>query len=228
MAELLPEKPAQCHPAILQRAGEWVHIGYVTDGSEAIGCACDFLGMSDPLHATHLTELGTDHPLAGEWAVTDDPAAMVTGLDGKADVWFINQNLTDRWGDMNNNNTEGLPTNKKLLKNLRSQMWDEITFIVRKDGKFGVLFEVEFCSRESECHLTKDQQSEDSLHDHAVVVAALLKGLKEVEVMFPGVALCVPSPENIVHDRPAVWAFVKDGQLTEDQREALGMKLLSL
>lgn len=63
-------------------------------------------------------------------------------------LWHISTNLTDRWGDLNYHNAENKPlepleADNDLLERLRSQMWDEETFIVRKDGQFGILFEVD-------------------------------------------------------------------------------------
>lgn len=61
--------------------------------------------------------------------------------------WPISVNLTDRWGDINWHDGENKPLaalveDPALLERLRAQMWDECTFITRKDGKFGLLFEV--------------------------------------------------------------------------------------
>ena len=94
-----------------------------------------------------------------------DPVVKVhpRGKPEDWEEWHISQNLTDRWGDINyhdgdNKPLELLEDDDDLLERLRAQMWDELAFVVRKDGKFGILFESEFCSLESEEH-EKDQQS---------------------------------------------------------------------
>lgn len=149
-------------------------------------------------------------------------------------VWEISQNLTDRWGDLNAYNAENKPLellvdDEELLLRLRDQMWDEITFIVRKDGNFGILFEVEFCSKESE-----DGEKDDdpdwyaSLKPHAEVVKALLEGMTPLAVRYPHVQFAVPDESQMVNDRPAAWAFVPDGLLSTEQREELGTAMLSL
>lgn len=79
-----------------------------------------------------------------------NPAIQVreAGNNGEWSTWHISQNLTDRWGGFNYHNAaakplEPLEDSPELLERLRSQMWDEITFVTRKDGQ------PEFCSRSS-------------------------------------------------------------------------------
>ena len=143
--------------------------------------------------------------------------------------WQINTNLTDRWGDINYFNHENKPLemleNDAFLKHLREQMWSENTFIVRKDSKFGILFEVEYMSRESEA-LYGDP--EDDFPPHDIVVRRLLMNMAPLTAQFPGVSFCVPEESEIINDRPAAWAFVPDGHLSSEQREELGMALYDL
>ena len=143
--------------------------------------------------------------------------------------WQINTNLTDRWGDINYFNHENKPLemleNDAFLKHLREQMWSENTFIVRKDSKFGILFEVEYMSRESEA-LYGDP--EDDFPPHDIVVRRLLMNMAPLTAQFPGVSFCVPEESEIINDRPAAWAFVPDGNLSSEQREELGMALYDL
>lgn len=149
-------------------------------------------------------------------------------------VWNISQNLTDRWSEINYYNAEEKPLelledDEELLLRLRDQMWDEITFIVRKDGNFGILFEVEFCSKESEDgEKDADPSWYASLKPHAEVVKALLEGMKSLAVRYPHVQFAVPDESHIFNDRPAAWAFVPDGLLSTEQREELGTAMLSL
>lgn len=147
-------------------------------------------------------------------------------------VWNISQNLTDRWGEINYHNASIKPlsvleNDSALLERLQKQMWDEITFVVRKDGKFGILFEAEFCSIESES--TEDHPADESEYNpHLVVVKALLEGIAKLATEYPMVEFCIPHESQIINDRPAVWAFVADGVLSEEQRAALGSALLAL
>lgn len=165
-----------------------------------------------------------------------DPVVKVhpLGKPEEWEVWNISQNLTDRWGDLNYHDADKKPLelledDDAILDRLKAQMWDEATFIVRKDGKFGILFEVEFCSLESEEH-AKDGDLDwyAKLKPHTEVVKALLEGMQPLATKFPGVQFAVPEECNVYDDRPAAWAFVSDGLLTEDQREELGKALLNL
>lgn len=165
-----------------------------------------------------------------------DPVARVqlVAEDGAWAEWLISQNLTDRWGELNyfdeeNKPLELLSDNQPLLDRLIDQMWDESTFVVRKDGKFGILFEAEYCSRESEESEKEDQPAfYAGLKPHETVVKALLDNMKPLVEKFPGVLFAVPEECNVINDRPAAWAFVPDGLLNEEQRIELGMSLLSL
>ncbi len=152
--------------------------------------------------------------------------------------WRIFRDLTDRWGEVNwydaaKKPIEQLEGNPALLAHLCAQMWDELTFIVCKDGAFGVLFEAEFCSRESErnvatqCNILESSWYK-SLKPHDVVIKALLGGLNKLAERFPGVQFGVPDESVIVENRPAVWAFVPDGLLDAHQREELGHAILDL
>lgn len=165
-----------------------------------------------------------------------DPVIMVRDIGNPDDwtKWRISQNLTDRWGEINDHNRANKPlgpleNDAALLDRLREQMWDELTFVVRKDGKFGILFEAEFCSKESEEH-EKEHGPEwhAMLKPHDEVVKVLLEGLKPLAEKFHGVQFAVPHESQIIHDRPAAWAFVPDGLLTKAQREELGLALLAL
>lgn len=144
----------------------------------------------------------------------------------------ITPGLTDRWGDLEFYEEEKKPLaplveNPDLLKKLRAQMWDEITFVARMDGQYGILFEVEFCSKESEKGMG-DMESKANLKSHKEVVAELLSGIAVLEPCFPGVMFCVPEEGHICEGRPAIWAFVPDGKLSDEERATLGSALLAL
>jgi hypothetical protein len=42
------------------------------------------------------------------------------------------------------------------------------------------------------------------------------------------VLFSVPDASAIINDRPAAWAFVPEGHLSQEQREELGKALLAL
>ena len=183
-------------------------------------------------HATAGYPIGTELKVSLPNDVPD-PVVRVHPL-GEPDTWSewkISQNLTDRWGDLNHVNDREKPLellehDTMLFEGLQAQMWDEITFITRKDGQFGILYEVEFTSIESE----KGSVDADSLDlkPHAELVKIILDGLASIAPDFPGVEFCVPEECNIVKDRPAAWAFVRDGLLDEAGREKLGQALLAI
>jgi hypothetical protein len=165
-----------------------------------------------------------------------DPEVNVhpLGKPEEWEVWNISQNLTDRWGDINYHNADNKPLellvdDDALFERLCAQMWDELTFIVRKDGKFGILFEAEFFSLESEEHAKDDDPDwYATLKPHAEVVKALLDGMQPLAARYPGVQFAVPDKSQVINDRPAAWAFIPDGLLSAEQREELGKALLDL
>lgn len=164
----------------------------------------------------------------------EDPVIAVRSLiDGDYwTEWRISQNLTDRWGVINdfdaaNKPLRELQTDPVLLQRLRRQMWDEITFITRMNGQWGLLFEVEYCSIESETREAQAMgETTNGLKPHAAVIAALKVRLRQLEPEFPGVSFGIPHESQVVDNRPAAWAFVPDGLLDEDQRARLGKALL--
>lgn len=158
-----------------------------------------------------------------------DTLVSVTAIDGSTAEWLISQNLTDRWGEINEFDAEKKPLHEllsqpDLLGCLRDQMTSEVTFVARKDGVFGLLYEVEYQSIESE----GDDAESDRLKPHEDVVAALITAMQQNTHRFPGIAMCVPSTDEICNDRPAVWAFVPNGALHEDARNELANFLNSL
>ena len=165
------------------------------------------------------------------------PSAPVTVTlpSGKEAHWNIEQNLTDRWGELNDayyHQKPGLAplsADKSLRDQCTAQMWDEATFVVRKDGKFGVLYEVEYASFESEAAMLARYAEENTYAPHADVVAGLLAALKELAPEYPNVEFCVPPKEEIVEERPAAWAFVSlEHALDEQARDRLGRRMLNL
>lgn len=166
-------------------------------------------------------------------AEVEDREALVTlpGSPNDWTAWRISQNLTDRWGDLNDYEGDKKPlapleNDGDLLERLRSQMWDEMTFIVRKDGQYGILFECEYNSRESESEVGMDP--DPLLKLHGDVITLIDAAAVELERSFPGVEFAIPDEDEIANNRPALWAFVKDGLLDAEERERLGSIMLGI
>lgn len=162
-----------------------------------------------------------------------DPAIRVlpVGGDGQWGEWKISTDLTDRWGEINENQWPRKPFvallgSEGLLDCLREQMVDESTFVARKDGRFGLLFEVEYMSKESEG--SHGEGVEYKLKNQATINQLLIDGMSRLVEQFPGVEFCVPTPEVVIYERPAAWAFMPDGALNEDQRNELARALSAL
>lgn len=157
----------------------------------------------------------------------------VTLPDGTESTWILEQNLTSRWGDFNEFMFEKKPglailqADPVLLGELHSEMRDEITFIGRKDGQFGVYFELEYVSIESEEGNT-DEGEGNNHRPHAAVIAGLLENIAVLQAKYPKVEFCIPDASNICNDRPAIWAFVKLGALSEDELDCLSKSLLAI
>lgn len=91
------------------------------------------------------------------------------------------------------------------------------SFIVRKDGKFGVLFEHEYVS----C----DSDDDSNLPSYEQRVAQLRRQAAELAVAFPEVEFAVPEAGQVFNGRPAIWAFVADGALTAERIESLSQQM---
>ena len=212
------------HPSADMQYAEVAHVGREGNGCVVIGYeGIDHVGYAAGTVLTIRTP--RDVP---------DPEIQVR-LIGKPDewtTWLISQNLTDRWGEINTHDYDNKPLaalefSEGYLNHLREQMWDEATFIVRKDGKYGILFEVEYISKESEgAHAT---DYDHPLKPHAEMIQIINnETLKKLVPKFPGVEFAIPHEDNICNDRPALWAYVADGLLNAEQREALGLAMLNL
>ncbi|MBI6883048.1 hypothetical protein [Pseudomonas putida] len=168
-----------------------------------------------------------------------DRSVDVTLVDGTPSQWLISPNLTDRWGGINDFDAEIKPlpelvSEPGLLHTLRSQMTSEITFAARKDGLFGLLFEVEMASIESEInngdldHSTDDAGYMARLKPHSEVVAETLASLRANSERFPHVSFCMPDEGEIANDRPAVWGFMRPFAMNQAERDELAAYLCSL
>lgn len=159
-----------------------------------------------------------------------DLPISVTAVDGSTVEWLISPNLTDRWGEINDHAEEKKPLHElvsqpELLEALRDQMTAEVTFIARKDGVYGLLFEVEYESIESD---GSDDEKRPDLKPHDDVVAEMITAMQQNAHRFPSAVMCVPPVSEICNDRPAVWAFVPNGSMSEDAREELALFLNSI
>lgn len=157
--------------------------------------------------------LAMHHDLVVDGVVFEPaPTVPVIGLDGSSTVWNIEENLTDRWGDLNLFGLErkaGLPLlllqDASVLEQLRSLMVGEETFIVRKDGRFGLLFEVEYCSLESDGSGPAERAP---YPQEAELLKRLRYWLAKMAPDYPGVDFCVPEMSVVSTGRPSVWGFV--------------------
>jgi len=52
--------------------------------------------------------------------------------------------------------------------------------------------------------------------------------MKRLTDKFPGVLFAIPDKTAVCNERPAAWAFVSDGLLSEAQRKELGFAMLAL
>jgi hypothetical protein len=168
-----------------------------------------------------------------------DPLIDVTLLDGTPGKWAISCNLTDRWGNINMFDFEKKPLEQLentpgLLDSLVDQFTDEITLVVRRDGHYGLLFEVEYSSIESEStngdldHDGEDASYMAGLKPHTEALAHILKMLQDNAHRFPQVELCIPDASEICNGRPAAWAFLPSNAMTVEQREELAGFLNSI
>lgn len=171
-------------------------------------------------------------------AAVVDPDGELTGYltgvvrtqslnSSQPDTWNIRV-VTDRWGEVwggcGRENRLELERDNDLYQRLLDQMWDEVTYIARKDGQWGVLFEGEFICAESEAGL--DDALAATLPARLEVEADIKQDFSKVMRWFPEVQFCIPDPKEVAAHRPAVWAFVPDGALDVARRKALGHAVL--
>lgn len=154
-----------------------------------------------------------------------DPVVKVrpVGSPSKFIDWRISQNLTDRWGNINNHNEANKPL--ELLVGTPGLL---ICFVVRRDGQFGILFEVEYVSYESDS-ADHDPEFTEELKPICEMMKIIADAATEKLVSkFPVVEFVIPDEDVIANGRPALWAWVPDGLLTAEQREDLGTLMLNL
>lgn len=149
----------------------------------------------------------------------------VTGLDGTVSDWSIETDLTDRWGDYNTanlNKKSALPflaLDEPLLNRCRVAMVEEDSFIVCKDGKFGVLVEVEY-----ECQESVPEDNISGALPRTEVVQKVLAGLAAVKARYPQVEVGIPDPSVVYDGRVAAWCYFEleeAEKLTQEQKVEL-------
>lgn len=179
------------------------------------------------------TSLGYDAWLGNQLAVHYDlhvegvafkkpPLVTVFNSNGEKVSWSLQHNLTDRWGDLN---CYALPEKPALpallltqpdgtLDYLRSRMVTEDSFIAFKDGQFGLLHEIEYCSAESD---GETGQAGQAYPREADLVQALIRGVRALAPRMPRLELAVlPGGTDLTRDgRPAVWAWASMTTLSD-------------
>jgi len=183
-------------------------------------------GELDQLSEILESDQGID--LTGLPLDVEDPLVpvLLSHAGQRRGVWAISLGLTDRNGELDLDGKETKPFRALLETNgirdggkysrLVSQMWGRRTSIARKDGNFGLLFEVALTA-----NLTEVQSASQ-------VMEVLLSGLPSLRASFPEVDFAVPSPERGQTPFATVWAFVRDGALPANVRETLGFALENL
>lgn len=174
-----------------------------------------------------------DRYAAESWGEASVPTVKVAtpGQPEFTTTWSIETDLTDRWGELNESFPQHKPSlrelsvDDELRERLTAQMWDEMCFVVRKDSRWGVLFEAEFVSIESE---NGDESYDPPLRTQAAMNEQILRFIAAAAPEYPDVEFCIPEPGMVVSDRPALWAFVPDGLLDAAARGKLGNAILSL
>lgn len=158
----------------------------------------------------------------------DQIFVRVSGSDVFDTQWEIDCNLTDRWGQINPVSSSELKhdlwADPVLLERLREQMFDEFTFIARKDGTWGVLFELEINTIESE--EGQEWEGHYPLKSRAEREREVMEHIAKLAQQYPAVEFACPHAYAVELERSALWAFVADGVLTREQIDALGNAIL--
>jgi hypothetical protein len=197
------------------------------------------LDRSSALHLiARLEEVDNWHALKASLDNQNTPrrnTVMVTLLDATEQTpWYFTNNITTRWGELNYHAWESKPeghqleNDEVLLERLCSQMLGEESFVAAKDGKLGILAEIEYYSMESETGSEPADLGEEDYRPYDEVVARIKRLHLPLKARFPKVQFCVPDPDEVIMGRPAIWAFFEDGALSADEREALHSVLVDV
>lgn len=179
-------------------------------------------------------EITNEHQGTSEEGRPFVTVTVVTEFGNIKVPWVLNHALTDRWGEINTHRQSkaltDLLANGPLLEQLRARMWDEMTFVACKDGVYGILFESEYESIETDTdHYADMPKKQAMLKPLAEVVEILCRELVKLQVKFPGVDFCIADPQESYGGRPTIWAFVPlTLSFSEKQAEDLGTDLIAI
>jgi hypothetical protein len=164
-----------------------------------------------------------------------DPVVNVTlpGTGGARGEWRISTDLTDRWGDINEHEWPRKPFIALLgegghMDRLLEQMQGEMTSLARKDGRFGLLFEVEHECWDDAAKESNPPHDAVRVMSHDCVVKRLAENMAKIAEGFPGLDFCIPDATPLQNGRVVAWAFMPDGALTPSLRESLEGALQAL
>lgn len=117
--------------------------------------------------------------------------------------------LTDRWGDWNDSRKpDGNETeHRAAIERLLPAMFDEFTFIGRKDGEYGIIFESEW-----------DDGIEALQRDH--------EGADQVQARHPDVDVHFTHGSHIFNGRWAARAFIPERLATAQYVQQVSTELL--
>lgn len=145
--------------------------------------------------------------------------------------WESLQFLSDRFGEIDAHAKEPTPEHQRLLDDERFatqlvwQIWGEAGFVAYLEGQYGVLYEGEFPTLESDGH---DKEFE-GLRPRAEINAEMIARIPALEAAFPGVRFAVPHHDALLENRSGLWAFVPDGLITDTlERRRLGNAVLEM
>lgn len=126
--------------------------------------------------------------------------------------------VTDRWG--NAIDDEDAP------QALLDAMWDEVSFVARRDGRLGLLIEVELIHPGGE-DPEADVLAAYGTLDPAVVDARLLADAERLALRFPSAEFYVLCGPEVCMGRAALRAFVSEGSCSAELSKAIGTALLA-
>jgi len=158
-----------------------------------------------------------------------DPIVLVRDAeDEEPSAWRISLWLTDRYGALAEPGSGMRPAlaalqgDPALLERLKGQMPWNASCVVRKDGVWGLLFDISFPTAESEKDRVNLQDPwYRKLPTRDEVSRRILLALPRLRSSYPGLQFAVPDVEHVDLHRTAVWAFVPNGSLDDAQRDEL-------
>lgn len=144
--------------------------------------------------------------------------------------WFIAPGLSDCGGELVEQAGDAaydlqvqLHSNEReILVALREKQYQVgcRSYIGWKDGSYGLLFEVEFFSTESDPERGRGSFDE--------VTAAVVAEIPRLESAVPGVSICACPENTLAFGRPGVWAFVKAELLDQTDYKTLLLGLYGI